>query len=37
VAKALGVDPEVPVLACQLRNRESVVGVLKAALELVAR
>ncbi len=37
VAKALGVDAEVPVLACQLRDRESVVGVLKAALELVER
>ena len=37
VAKAIGVDADVPVLACQLRDRDSVVGVLKAALELVAR
>jgi len=37
VAKALGVDADVPVIACQLRDRESVVGVLKAALDLVAR
>ena len=37
VAKALGVDAEVPVLACQLRDRESVVGVLKAVLELIVR
>ena len=37
VARALGVDAEVPVLACQLRDRESVVGVLRAALELVVR
>jgi hypothetical protein len=37
VAKAIGVDADVPVLACQLRDRESVVGVLKAALELVGR
>jgi len=37
VARALGVDAEVPVLACQLRDRESVVGVLKAVLELIVR
>ena len=37
VAKAIGVDADVPVLACQLRDRESVVGVLNAALELVER
>ncbi|HZL64330.1 MAG TPA: DUF4388 domain-containing protein [Thermoleophilia bacterium] len=37
VAKAIGVDADVPVLACQLRDRESVVGVLRAALELVER
>ena len=37
VAKAIGVDADVPVLACQLRDRESVVSVLRAALELVER
>jgi hypothetical protein len=37
VAKAIGVEADVPVLACQLRDRESVVVVLKAALELIER
>ena len=36
VAKLLGVDAAVPVIPFQLRDRESVLGVLKAALELVS-
>ena len=35
VAKALGIDVKVPVIPCHLRDRESVTGVVKAALELV--
>jgi hypothetical protein len=33
VQKVLGLDPAVPVLACHLRDRESVTGVVRAALE----
>ena len=36
IAKALGLDAKTPVLACQLRDRESVAGVVKAALDLAA-
>ncbi len=36
VAKLLGVDASVPVIPFQLRDRESVLNVLKAALELVS-
>jgi hypothetical protein len=35
VAKALGIDASVPVIKCHLRDRESVTGVVRAALELV--
>jgi hypothetical protein len=34
ISRALGVDAEVPVLPCHLRDRESVVAVVKAALDL---
>jgi hypothetical protein len=37
VAKILGVDAEVPVIPCHLRDRESVTAVVRAALELVER
>jgi hypothetical protein len=37
VAKALGVDASVAVIPCHLRDRDSVTGVVKAALELVER
>ena len=37
VAKVLGIDAEVPVMPCQLRDRESVIGVVRAALALVER
>jgi hypothetical protein len=37
VAKALGVDAAVPVIPCHLRDRESVTGVVQAALDLVQR
>ena len=36
VAKALGLDAKTPVLPCHLRDRESVAGVVQAALELAA-
>jgi hypothetical protein len=36
VAKTLGLDARTPVLACQLRDRESVAGVVGAALDLAA-
>jgi hypothetical protein len=36
VAKALGLDAGTPVLHCQLRDRESVASVVRAALELAA-
>jgi len=36
VAKALGVDSAVPVMICRLRDRESVMAVVEAALQLVA-
>ena len=35
VSKALGLDAKVPVIRCHLRDRESVTGVVRAALELV--
>lgn len=35
VAKALGLDGDVPVVPCHLRDRESVTGVVRRALELV--
>ena len=35
IAKDLGVDASVPVLACHLRDRESVQAVVRAALDLV--
>lgn len=34
VAKALGLDAKTPVLPCQLRDRDSVAGVVRAALKL---
>jgi hypothetical protein len=34
ITKALGLDAKTPVLPCHLRDRESVTGVVKAALEL---
>jgi hypothetical protein len=34
IAKALGLDAKTPVLHCQLRDRESVASVVRAALEL---
>ena len=34
VAKTLGVDATVPIIPCHLRDRESVTGVVRAALEL---
>jgi hypothetical protein len=34
VTKALGLDAGTPVIACQLRDRESVIGVVRAALDL---
>jgi len=34
IGKALGLDAKTPVLACQLRDRESVTGVVTSALEL---
>lgn len=34
IAKALGLDVKVPVLPCHLRDRESVTGVIRTALEL---
>jgi hypothetical protein len=37
VAKALGVDAKVPVIPCHLRDRDSVTGVVRAALDLVKR
>jgi hypothetical protein len=36
VSKALGLDAATPVLHCQLRDRESVAGVVRTALELAA-
>jgi len=36
VAKTLGLDAGTPVMACQLRDRASVTGVVRAALELAA-
>ncbi|HEX5642162.1 MAG TPA: DUF4388 domain-containing protein [Thermoleophilia bacterium] len=36
IARALGLDAGTPVLACQLRDRESVAGVVRAALDLAA-
>jgi hypothetical protein len=35
VAKALGLDSKTPVLPCQLRDRDSVAGVVRTALKLV--
>jgi hypothetical protein len=37
VAKALGVGADVPVIPCHLRDRDSVIGVVRAALDLVQR
>jgi hypothetical protein len=34
VAKALGLDAKTPVMPCQLRDRESVTGIVRAALDL---
>jgi signal recognition particle receptor subunit beta len=34
VTKALGLEAEIPVLPCHLRDRDSVTGVVKSALEL---
>ena len=34
IAKAIGLDAATPVLQCLLRDRESVAGVVRAALEL---
>jgi hypothetical protein len=36
ISKALGLDAATPVLHCQLRDRESVAGVVRTALELAA-
>ena len=36
IAKALGLDAKTPVLSCQLRDRESVASIVRAALELSA-
>jgi len=36
IAKTLGLDAGTPVMACQLRDRESVTDVVRAALELAA-
>jgi len=36
IARALGLDARTPVLPCQLRDRESVASVVRAALELAA-
>ena len=36
ITKALGLDAKTPVLSCQLRDRESVTSVVRAALELAA-
>jgi hypothetical protein len=36
IAKTLGLDAATPVLACQLRDRESVAAVVRAALDLAA-
>ncbi len=36
IAKALGLDAATPVVSCHLRDRESVTGVVRTALELVA-
>jgi hypothetical protein len=36
VAKALALDAGTPVLACMLRDRDSVASVVHAALELAA-
>jgi hypothetical protein len=36
IAKALGLDTGTPVLQCRLRDRESVAGVVRAALDLAA-
>ncbi len=36
IAKTLGLDAKTPVKPCQLRDRESVVSIVKAALELAA-
>jgi Domain of unknown function (DUF4388) len=36
ITRALGLDQRTPVLSCQLRDRESVASVVRAALELVA-
>jgi hypothetical protein len=36
IAKTLGLEAETPVLHCQLRDRESVASVVRAALELAA-
>ncbi len=37
ITKVLGLDAATPVLHCQLRDRESVAGIVRAALELRAR
>jgi signal recognition particle receptor subunit beta len=36
IHRLLGLDAKTPVIACQLRDRESVAGVVRAALELAA-
>jgi hypothetical protein len=36
IHRLLGLDAKTPVIACQLRDRESVTGVVRAALELAA-
>jgi hypothetical protein len=35
ITKALGLEGAVPIMACHLRDRESVSAVVKAALDLV--
>jgi hypothetical protein len=36
IARTLGLDAKTPVMSCQLRDRESVAGIVMAALELAA-
>ena len=36
IAKTLGLDAKTPVMSCQLRDRESVANIVRAALELAA-
>jgi signal recognition particle receptor subunit beta len=36
ITKALGLNAKTPVIPCHLRDRESVTGVVKAALDLAA-